>query len=52
MNYDIKALTPELAMDFFDFFDHRAFIDDSPMQPCYCCTLNMTDEQIKHNVFS
>lgn len=21
------------------------------MQPCYCCTLNMTDEQIQHNVF-
>ncbi len=52
MNYIIKALTPELAMDFFDFFDNRAFTDNSPMQPCYCCTLNMTNDQIKHNVFS
>lgn len=51
MNYIIKALTPELAMDFLDFFDNRAFTDNSPMQPCYCCTLNMTDEQVKQNVF-
>lgn len=51
MNYTIKALTPELAVDFFDFFDNRAFTDNSPMQPCYCCTLNMTNDQIKHNVF-
>jgi GNAT superfamily N-acetyltransferase len=50
MNYMIKALTPELAVDFFDFFDNRAFTDNSPMQPCYCCTLNMTDEQIKLDV--
>lgn len=52
MNCIIRALTPELALDYFDFFDNRAFTDNSPMQPCYCCTLNMTDEQVKNKVFS
>ena len=32
----IKALTPELIEDYFDFFDNRAFSDGSPYYPCYC----------------
>lgn len=51
MKYEIKALTPQLAKDFFDFFDNRAFTDNSPMQPCYCCTLNMTNEQVQQEIF-
>lgn len=35
MHITIKPLTPELAADFFDFFDKRAFTDDSPYR-CYC----------------
>lgn len=45
MNLEIKPLTPDLAEDFFDFFDNRAFTDNSPMQPCFCCRPQMTKEQ-------
>lgn len=42
----IRKLIPELSADYFDFFDHLAFSDSSPMQPCYCCNFNlMEDEQ-------
>ena len=34
MNLTIKALTPEQAQDYFDFFDNRAFTDNSPFYPC------------------
>jgi ribosomal protein S18 acetylase RimI-like enzyme len=33
---EIRALTPELADDFFDFFDHRAFSDNPYWKSCYC----------------
>jgi len=33
---DIRALTPELAEDFFTFFDHRAFADNPYWKGCYC----------------
>lgn len=45
MNITIKPLSPELVDDFFDFFDNRAFIDNSPMRPCYCCRPQMSAEQ-------
>lgn len=45
MKLEIKPLTPSLAEDFFDFFDNRAFTDNSPMQPCFCCRPQMTKEQ-------
>lgn len=35
MNLTIEKLTPKLADDYFDFFDNRAFTDDSPYR-CYC----------------
>lgn len=35
MEIEIRALTPELAPDYFDFFENRAFTDDSPYR-CYC----------------
>ena len=47
MSIKIKALTPELINDYFDFFDNRAFSDDSPFYPCYCNAFNMSLEQIK-----
>ncbi|MCL2446544.1 MAG: GNAT family N-acetyltransferase [Oscillospiraceae bacterium] len=37
----IKALVPELAADYFDFFDNRAFTDDSPYR-CYCQVYQMS----------
>jgi len=46
MNLEIK-----LATDFFDFFDNRAFTDNSPMQPCYCCSDTMSEEQHKTDLF-
>ena len=30
LNLTIKPLTPELADDYFDFFENRAFTDASP----------------------
>jgi len=46
MNITIKPLTPELSADYFDFFEHRAFTDDSPYR-CYCQMYQMTKEQAK-----
>lgn len=46
MNISIRPLTPELATDYFDFFDNRAFTDDSPNR-CYCQMYQMTKEQAK-----
>lgn len=46
MNIEIKRLTPELAADYFDFFENRAFTDDSPYR-CYCQVYQMTKEQEK-----
>lgn len=51
MKIDIKRLTPALSDDYFDFFDHRAFTDNSPMQPCYCCYFNTTKAEEKRDVF-
>lgn len=38
---DIKPLTPERSDDYFDFFENRAFTDDSPYR-CYCQMYQMT----------
>lgn len=42
----IKPLTPELSVDYFDFFENRAFTDDSPYR-CYCQFYQMSKEQQK-----
>lgn len=46
MNIIIEPLTPELSTDYFDFFENRAFTDDSPYR-CYCQMYQMTKEQAK-----
>ncbi len=46
MNITIKPLTPELSADYFDFFENRAFTDDSPYR-CYCQMYQITKEQAK-----
>lgn len=46
MDLTIKALTPDLEKEYFDFFDHRAFSDGSPYYPCYCGAFNMSKEQV------
>ena len=51
MNLEIKALTPELEEEYFDFFDNRAFSDGSPYYPCYCNAFNMSKEQIASELF-
>ena len=51
MGIIIKRLAPELAADYFDFFDNRAFSDGSPYAPCYCGAFNMSKEQIKKEFF-
>ena len=52
MEIMIKPLTSELINDYFDFFDHRAFPDDSPFYPCYCNAYNMSLLQIKEQLFA
>lgn len=42
----IKALTPELADDYFGFFENRAFTDNSPYR-CYCQRFQMTKDQFE-----
>lgn len=44
MNIVIKPLAPELSADYFDFFENRAFTDDSPYR-CYCQVYQMTKGQ-------
>lgn len=44
MNLSIKPLTPELVADYFDFFENRAFADDSPYR-CYCQVYQMSKTQ-------
>lgn len=48
----IRPLAPELAEDYFDFFDHRAFSDGSPFFPCYCNAFNMPQEQFQKDVLA
>lgn len=47
MNLVIKRMAPELEEDYFDFFDNRAFSDNSPYYPCYCNAFNMSAEHIR-----
>lgn len=47
----IRQLTHELIEDYFDFFDNRAFSDDSPYYPCYCNAFNLSLEQLQKDVF-
>lgn len=44
MIIDIKPLTPERSDDYFDFFENRAFTDDSPYR-CYCQMYQMTEAE-------
>ena len=46
MDLTIKPLAPELAADYFDFFENRAFTDDSPYR-CYCQMYQLSKAQLK-----
>ncbi len=50
MNITIKSLTRELATDYLDFFDNRAFTDGNPNGPCYCTSPNQDETTIKQMV--
>lgn len=49
MEIIIKKLTPQLSDDYFDFFDNRAFTDNSPYR-CYCQMYQMSKEQQKEEM--
>ena len=51
MDIIIKPLTEELAEDYFDFLDNRAFTDNSPWGGCYCTAWQMTKEEEKVQLF-
>ena len=46
MEIVIKALKPDMAEAYLDFFDCRAFSDGSPYYPCYCNAFNMSAAEI------
>ena len=46
MNISIKPLAPELAEDYFDFFENRAFTDNSPYR-CYCQVFQISKADYK-----
>jgi len=46
MEITIKKLTAELSADYFDFFDNRAFTDNS-LYRCYCQMYQLSKEQGK-----
>ncbi len=46
MDILIRALRPDMAEAYLDFFDHRAFSDGSPYYPCYCNAFNMSAAEI------
>lgn len=46
----IRPLDQETEKDFFDFFDHRAFTDDSPYAPCYCNCFQLTAEEVREGI--
>ncbi len=41
MTIEIKPLSPDLIPSYIDFFDNRAFSDDSPCGPCFCTSPSM-----------
>ena len=43
-------MLPELVEDYLDFFDYRAFSDNSPYYPCYCNAFNMSAESIRSEI--
>ena len=47
MELETKVLTPDLTEAYLDFFDHRAFADNSPYYPCYCNAFNMSTIEIE-----
>ena len=49
--YMIRKLTPDLADDYFDFFENRAFSDGSPFYPCYCNAFNMSKSRIREEFY-
>jgi len=51
MEIIIRPLTVELAADYFDFLDNRAFTDNSPWGGCYCTSWQMTKEEEKTQLF-
>jgi hypothetical protein len=44
MNIEIKRLTPELAVDYIEFFDHVAFTDNEEWAGCYCVWYHWNDQ--------
>jgi ribosomal protein S18 acetylase RimI-like enzyme len=50
MEIKIKPLMPELASDFLDFFDHRAFAPGDPNGPCYCNAPTMDNASLRKMV--
>ena len=42
MEIKVKKLSPELENDYIEFFDNKAFVDDSEFTGCYCtCYMNV-----------
>ena len=44
MDITVKKLTPELAEDYIDYFDNRAFSDGNKEKGCYCVWHHWTEK--------
>jgi GNAT superfamily N-acetyltransferase len=44
MDIEIRKLSPDLMNDYFHFFDHVAFTDNSDWAGCYCVWYHLTNE--------
>ena len=44
MDIIVKRLTPELAEDYIDYFDNRAFSDGNVQKGCYCVWHHWTEK--------
>lgn len=47
MNIEVKRLNGNMAEEYLDFFDHRAFSDGSAEKGCYCVWHHWTDQHEK-----
>lgn len=46
MDISFKNLTPDLADDFFDYFENQAFPPGDPRSACYCLESHLKEEDL------
>lgn len=44
MQIQFKRLTPQMADEFFGYFENDAFPENDPRRECYCLESHLSDE--------